>query len=163
MKKVFHFDAPREWYVCDAAILSCFDSRFDAGFAKFLKQCGIAKPDPIRIAGGAKVLVSPDRESDRAFILQQIRSSIRLHGTRRVILMLHTDCGAYGRLEKFKGDAQAEALHHQQELQLAAEYLKTEIPDVTIEAYFVDFDGVWDAQVKTADVETITKRQARPA
>ena len=147
MKKVFHFDAPRDWYVCDAVIISCFDSRFDAGFAKFLKRNGIANPDPIRIAGGAKVFVSPDREGDREFILQQIRSSIRLHQTRRIILTLHTDCGAYGRLEKFAGDAQTEALHHRQELQRAAEYLKTEIPNVPVEAYYLDFEGVWDAEV----------------
>src|ERR1700732_2218834 len=29
MKKLFHFDAPREKYRCDAAILGCFDNRFE--------------------------------------------------------------------------------------------------------------------------------------
>jgi carbonic anhydrase len=42
------------------------------------------------------------------FVLEQIRKSIRLHGTRRVILMVHSDCGAYGGLaEGFRGDARA--------------------------------------------------------
>lgn len=41
MKKVFHFDAPRGQYHCDAAILWCFDSRFELGFRKFLKRIGV--------------------------------------------------------------------------------------------------------------------------
>lgn len=147
MKKVLHFDSPREWYVCDAAIVLCFDSRFDIGFSKFLKRLGITNPDPIRIAGGAKALASPDHENDRVFVVEQLRKSVNLHGTRRVILILHSDCGAYGRLAKFKGDAAAEAAHHQRELHHAAENLRAAIPGLEIEGYFVDFEGIWDAQL----------------
>ncbi len=148
MKKVFHFDAPREKYQCDAAILWCFDNRFELGFRKFLKRIGVAYSDPIKIAGGAKVMASPERESDREFVLDQIRKSIRLHGTRRVILMLHSDCGAYGGLAAaFRGDAQAEAVHHERELQLAAENLRAAIPGIEVQGYFVDFEGIWDVGV----------------
>jgi hypothetical protein len=96
MRKVFHFDAPREKYLCDAAVIWCFDNRFELGFRKFLKRRGISNTDPIKIAGGAKCLASPELETEREFVLEQIRKSIRLHGTRRVILMLHSDCSAYG-------------------------------------------------------------------
>lgn len=148
MKKMFHFDAPREKYHCDAAILWCFDNRFELGFRKFLKRIGVMNSDPIKIAGGAKVLVSPEHESDREFVLDQIRNSIRLHGTKRVILMLHSDCGAYGGLAGgFKGDAVVEAAHHQEDLRRAAANLKQAIPDIHVEGYFVDFDGIWDAEV----------------
>lgn len=54
MQKVFHFDAPRERYVCDAAIVWCFDNRFQQGFAKFLKRIGIVYQDPIKIAGAPR-------------------------------------------------------------------------------------------------------------
>jgi carbonic anhydrase len=155
MKKLFHFEAPREWYVCDAAIVSCFDSRFDVGFSKFLKRLRITNPDPVRIAGGAKALASPDRDGDRDFVVEQLLKSVRLHGTKRIILMLHSDCGAYGRLARFKGDEAAEADHHQRELQRAAEYLRATIPGVEVEGYFVNFDGVWDAEVAV--------EEARPA
>ena len=73
MKKVFHFEAPRERYICDAAILWCFDNRFELGFRKFLNRIGVVQSDPIKIAGGAKSLASPEQESDRAFVLDQIR------------------------------------------------------------------------------------------
>ena len=152
MKKVFHFDAPRGKYECDAAILWCFDNRFELGFRKFLKRIGVVNSDPIKIAGGAKCLASPDHESDREFVLEQIRKSIRLHRTRRVILMLHSDCGAYGGLAgAFGGDEEAEARHHERELQCAAANLKAAIPGIEVQGYFVAFDGIWDAELGPAE------------
>ena len=147
MKKVFHFDAPRDKYHCDAAIVWCFDNRFELGFRKFLKRVGVVNSDPIKIAGGAKSLASPELESDRQFVIEQLRKSIRLHGTRRIILMLHSDCGAYGGLAGgFQGDCERERLHHRAELELAAANLAAAIPGVEIETYFVDFEGVWALQ-----------------
>jgi hypothetical protein len=150
MNKVFHFDAPREKYHCDAAIIWCFDNRFELGFRKFLKRIGVANSDPIKIAGGAKCLASPELETEREFVLEQIRKSMHLHGTRRVILMLHSDCGAYGGLDAFDGDAAAESVHHQEELRRAAENLALAIPGVEVSAYFVDFEGVWEADLAAA-------------
>jgi len=147
MKKVFHNDAPREKYHCDAAVVWCFDNRFQLGLTKYLKRQGILNTDPIKIAGGAKSLASPEHETDREFILEQIRKSIRLHGTKLAILMLHSDCGAYGGLDGgFGGDAQAEAAHHEKELRTAADCLAAAIPGLEIRSYFVDFDGVWEME-----------------
>jgi hypothetical protein len=151
MRKVFHFDAPRERYFCDAAVVWCFDNRFQLGFSKFLKRIGIVNPDPIKIAGGAKSLASPENETDREFVLEQIRKSMRLHETKLAILMLHSDCGAYGGLAgTFGGDTQAEAEHHERELQHASTILKLAIPDIEVRAYFVDFEAVWSVEL-TAD------------
>jgi len=151
MKKVFHFDAPREKYHCDAAILWCFDNRFELGFRKFLKRIGVVNSDPIKVAGGAKCLASPELETEREFVLEQIRKSMRLHGTRRVILMVHSDCGAYGGLAGgFAGNAKAEAAHHQRELVLAAENLLKAIPGFEVQGYFVDFEGIWDAELASS-------------
>lgn len=143
MEKIFHFDSPRESYICDAAVVWCFDDRFHLGFAKFLKRIGVMKPDVIKVAGGAKCLASPTLERDRDFVLEQIRLSMRLHATKRVILMVHSDCGAYGGLAGFNGDARAEAEHHETELKLAGDNLRKAIPGLDIQAYFVDFEGVW--------------------
>jgi hypothetical protein len=147
MNKVFHFDAPRERYDCDAAIVWCFDNRFQLGFTKFLKRLGIIYSDPIKIAGGAKCLASPDRETDREFVLQQIRTSIRLHGTKLVILMVHSDCGAYGGLAGFGGNAVVEAQHHEEELRRAAECVRNAIPGIDVQGYFADFEGIWAVEL----------------
>jgi hypothetical protein len=143
MTKVFHFDAPREKYQCDAAIVWCFDNRFQLGFSKYLKRLGVVNSDPIKIAGGAKSLASPEHETDREFVLDQIKKSIRLHGTERVILMLHSDCGAYGGLAAFGGNAAAESKHHEAELRTAAEWLRRALPQINVQGYFVDFEGIW--------------------
>ena len=153
VKKVFHFVSSRERYQCDAAILWCFDNRFDLGFRKFLKRIGVTNSDPIKIAGGAKSLASPELETDREFVLEQIRKSMNLHGTKRVILMVHSDCGAYGGLAGgFAGDAQAEAVHHEKELARAAANLVKAIPGLEVQGYFVDFDGIWDAEIATSKI-----------
>jgi hypothetical protein len=144
VQKLFHFDAPREKYQCDAAVVWCFDNRFEAGFRKFLKRIGVFNSDPIKIAGGAKSLASPDHESDRQFVLQQIQKSIGLHGAQRVILMLHSDCGAYGGLAHFHGDVAAERANHSRDMARAKANLTAAIPGVRVEGYFVDFEGVWD-------------------
>jgi hypothetical protein len=144
MKKIFHFDAPRERYVCDAAIVWCFDNRFDVGFRKFLKRIGVMRSDPIKVAGGAKCLADANHPAEQDFVLDQIRKSMRLHGTRRVILMVHSDCGAYGGLaEGFNGDALAERMHHRADLDRAKHFLAEAIPELEILSYFVDFEGVW--------------------
>jgi len=147
VKKVFHFDAPRDKYHCDAAIVWCFDNRFELGFRKFLKRIGVVNSDPIKIAGGAKCLASPEHESDREFVIEQLRKSIRLHGTRRIILMLHSDCGAYGGLAGgFAGDPARERTCLRSELAKAQENLAQALPGLAVEGYFVDFEGVWSLE-----------------
>src|SRR5216684_4433810 len=144
MRKVFHFDSPREQYHCDASVVGCFDNRFDTVGRKLLKRIGIVQPDPIKIAGGAKALASPDQEFHRTFVLDQIQKSIRLHGTDRAILVLHSDCGAYGGLAGgFQGDTEAEAEHYRTELRYATNFLKSAIPNLRVEGFILNFEGAW--------------------
>ncbi len=65
MKKVFHFEAPRENYHCDAAILWCFDQPLRPGVSQVPQaHIGVVEFRPHRkAAGGAKCLASPERES----------------------------------------------------------------------------------------------------
>src|SRR5579872_4676001 len=146
MRKIMHFASPEKHYICDAAIIWCYDNRFDAAHNKLLKRLGILRSDFICIAGGAKSLVSPRSESDRQFLLDQVRTSITLHRTRTVMLMVHSDCGAYGGLGAFKS-AEDEAFHHRDELRKAAAIMKNAIPDIAVRAFFVDFEGVWEVNL----------------
>jgi carbonic anhydrase len=146
MKKVFHFDSPPDPYVADAAVLCCFDARINRVVRKFLKKQRIEQADMIVVAGGAKTLASPRNDFEQDFILEQVRMSIRLHQTRRVFVMSHSDCATYGGLAHFKGDRSAEAAHHRTELLRAAELLHTNFPGISVEPYFVQFDGVWEVQ-----------------
>ena len=146
MRKIFHFDSPPDPYVAEAAVLCCFDHRISLAVRKFLQQNAIMHPDMIIVAGGAKTLASPRNDFERDFILEQIRLSIKLHACRRVILTSHSDCATYGGLARFQGDRTAESSHHKTELQRAAELVRSQFPDVTVETYFVKFDGIWESK-----------------
>jgi len=147
VKKVFHFDSLSDMYRADACVVSCFDARFELVTRKFLKKRAIWWADPLKIAGGAKAFASPAEESDRSFALGQVMTSMRLHGTNRVMLMVHSDCGAYGGLQAFDRDEQREAAHHESELRNAAEFLRSNIPAIEIECYYFKFNGVWAVAV----------------
>ena len=145
MEKIFHLDSPRTHYHCDAAVVWCFDHRFSVALRKTLQRVGISHPDIIQVAGGAKALASSEDATGREFLLDQIQKSKRLHGTDRVVLMVHSDCGAYGGLAAFGGDAKLEAQHHAAELARAAARIEQNIPGMKVAGYHVDFDGVWAA------------------
>ena len=144
MRKIFHFDSPADPYVADAAVLSCFDHRISTAVRKFLKKQAIERADMIVVAGGAKTLASPRNDFEQDFILEQVRMSILLHQAKRVLVISHSDCATYGGLAHFKGDRAAEAAHHRAELLRAADLLTTNFPAISVEPYFVNFDGVWE-------------------
>jgi carbonic anhydrase-like protein len=151
MQKTFHFDSPADPYVADAAVLTCFDQRIRSAVNKFLQLRGIVRPDMIVVAGGAKTLASPRNDFERDFILEQVRMSILLDGTKRACLFCHSDCATYGGLAAFKGDAAVEADHHFQELQRAADLLKTAFPELQVDCFFVNFDGVFVASAQSSE------------
>lgn len=148
MRKIFHFDSADAPYIADAAVLCCFDYRISTAVRKFLKKQNIERSDMIVVAGGAKTLASPRNDFEQDFILEQVRMSIRLHQSKRVLVMSHSDCATYGGLAYFKGDRAAEAAHHRAELLRAAELVSTNFPGVSVEPYFVKFDGVWEIKAE---------------
>jgi len=143
MEKVFHFDSAADPYVADAAVLCCFDARIRIAVGKFLQKRGVRRPDMIVVAGGARTLASPRNDFERDFILEQVRMSILLHRTERVFLMSHSDCATYGGLAAFGGSPEEEALHHKQELRRAAQLVKDRFPEVRVECFFINFEGVF--------------------
>ncbi len=147
MDKIFHFDSQPDPYVADAAVLCCFDQRIRLSVSNFLQHQGIHRPDMIVVAGGAKTLASPRNDFERDFILEQVRMSILLHRTQTMFLMSHSDCATYGGLAAFDGDRAREARHHQQELQRAADLVKTNFPELNVKCFFLTFDGVHEVKL----------------
>ncbi len=144
MHKLFHFDSPREVYRAGACVISCFDARFELAERKLLKRRGVAWADRVRVAGGAKGLASPDDPAARAFLLRQVRLSVRLHATPAVLLVAHTDCGTYGGFQAFGCDPEREQAHHRSELAAAAAVLRAESPNLEVRAFFLGFDAAWE-------------------
>jgi len=138
------FNSPKEHYTADACVVWCFDDRFYKLLKAFGKQEGFGHIDLVKVAGGAKALAG-DASPERDFLLGQIATSGRLHGTKRAILMLHRDCGAYGGSKSF-ADADTEKTELIKQLHQARDLVKKELSDVdglVVDVYFADFDGLY--------------------
>ena len=147
MEKVFSFDSSKEHYFGAVCILWCFDDRFSALLQALIKGREIKNADVVESAGGAKALASP-AGPERDFVLTQIKLSVKLHGTKKTILMLHMDCGGYGGSGTFNNDRDAEMKHHDAELSAARAFLLREIPEMEVECLIADFDGLYTAGEK---------------
>ena len=64
-------------------------------------------------------------------------------GCERVLLFLHSDCGAYGGLAAFGCDAARELQAMRSELARAESFVRTNEPGLAVEGYFVNFEGIW--------------------
>jgi carbonic anhydrase len=140
-KPLVSFISSHEHYTADACVVWCFDDRFYKLLKAFGKQEGFGHIDLVKIAGGAKALAA-DASPERDFLFNQIRTSVRLHGTKRLILMLHRDCGAYGGSKAF-ADADAERDELAKQLHQAQSLVKKELSELSVEVCFADFDGLY--------------------
>lgn len=123
--------------------LHCFDDRFVPATRLFLASLGAPHYDIVSVAGGAKALFDPEKESDRDFLAHQLRLSISLHHTEEVILFTHADCGACGGRARFHGSRGEEMAYHHQGHRRAREYVRKLFPEIKrVRTFFADEDGV---------------------
>ena len=139
---IFRFETKTAHYGADAFAVRCFDNRFWKTFKRFIKHLGIDHIDAEAVAGGAKIFSSPEKESDRDFMLRELEKSILLHHTTRVLLFTHEDCGAYGGSGRFDGNKDKEFAYHIAEHKKARNVIESKFPGMLIETYFIDFEGV---------------------
>ena len=130
-------------YQAAAFVLRCFDARFRHVCDAFIRHVGFEYVDVVSVAGGGKILASPEEASDRAFVLREIATSRQLHNTQRIVVMTHRDCGAYGGETRFQGDEEAEFTFHVAEHVKARAVLIAAFPSMHIETYFVDTHGIY--------------------
>lgn len=108
-------------HTCNALILHCMDFRLGKAVKEYLEKNNLLdNADIVSVAGAAKNLVSPQTPADAEFILRQIEISKRLHRISTVILVNHTDCGAYGGRGAF-ADETEEYTKHIEDLKKARE------------------------------------------
>ena len=146
MKRKYVFRHPSSLHHYEAAVfaLRCFDNRFWKVFKRLMRHLGLGDIDPESVAGGAKILSSPEKAGDRDFILRELAKSIKLHRTKRVMLFTHHDCGAYGGEARFGNDEEKEFAFHCQELAKAKKIVWRKFPKLRVKTYFVDDKGVID-------------------
>lgn len=124
MKVKFKF---KDVHSCDAVVLTCIDFRFWRATAGFVeKELGIENFDFPSLPGSAKAINECLLDSDVA--LQCIGVPVSLHHAKRVVIVNHEDCGAYGGSKAF-GSPEDEQNFHEKELKKAKSKLEEKYPD----------------------------------
>jgi carbonic anhydrase len=126
---------------CRACIIFCMDFRLNGALTAFLSEQKLDKDgaDIIRVAGAAKSLARPGDPRDRDFLMDQLVTSARLHGTRQFYLINHEDCGAYGQEQVV--DSDAELAMHSRDLRTSRALLQERFPTSEVFTYFMRLDG----------------------
>jgi len=144
MKRFLDCPVDPNHYRADACAVWCFDDRFSPLLGRLIAETRSAHVDLVKVAGGAKGLASPANKSERAYLLDQIAKSVKLHAPKEIWLMVHADCGAYGS-PKFENN-DAEATFFGGELTKAESAVRSffEKNGITapIKKYFADFKGI---------------------
>lgn len=105
---------------CEAVVLGCIDFRFWEAMISFAKnELEIKSFDLATVAGGAKEIVEHNELIDGL----EINIPVSLHHVGKVVVVNHSDCGAYGGLKRFSGDREAEFIFHKSELLKAKDYI----------------------------------------
>lgn len=139
---LFPFPTATGHYTADAFAVRCFDNRFWRAFHAFIKHRGLGHIDAESVAGGAKIFSSPEKEGDRDFMLRELEKSIKLHHTAHVLLFTHHDCGAYGGLVRFSGEAAPELAFHREEHVKARAAILARFPKMRVESFFMSMEGI---------------------
>lgn len=136
MKTEFKF---KDIHHCEAVVLACIDFRFWKETVEFVeKELGIKNFDFPSLPGSAKA-INESVDNDVAF--QCISVPVELHHAKKIVIINHEDCGAYGGSKKFGGDKDAEQKFHEEELRKAKKKILEKYPDKEIILAFAGLDA----------------------
>ena len=135
---------PAGSYTASSCAVWCFDARFGR-LARLFESYQAAPVDVVAVAGGAKALA--DGGPSAAYVLEQVGASLRLHRPQEIVLMVHEDCGAYGR---HFASAQETLDFYIGELDKAGETVRGFLRNAGSEAVrvrkiYANFEGLWEA------------------
>lgn len=118
-------------HIAESIIITCIDFRLQEAIDKWISQNFAPKTfDRVAFAGGIKNLEA---------ILGQIDISVRLHHIKKVVLINHEDCGAYGE----EGTKEK----HAQDLKTAKAKILKLYPNLEIEIFYLHLDKTFESVV----------------
>jgi len=119
----------KDHYSSDACVIWCFDARFSKLLDEFINSQNLKNIDLIKIAGGAQ-----DVAEKNLYVLDQIAKSIKLHAPKKIVLMMHTECGACG--------GTTDQSFYELQLAKAARVIAEEFPTLPVQLLFADFESL---------------------
>lgn len=120
-------------YQCDTAVIRCIEFRNrkeDRSFVRF--SLGHDSFGLIGFAGSSRAFLKGSKSAWKAVSL-----ACNHEGCKKIVLMHHADCGAYGGQGAFQGDAIAEEKMHREEMRKMKERILEKHPDVEVIMVYV--------------------------
>jgi len=121
---------------CENLVLMCMDFRFHRRLGDVLGFAGYREFDVLAMPGSSKALCE---SASRGLILDSIATAIAVHGVKRVLIVDHVDCRAYGGSEACS-DPDAEARMHERALREAALIVLERFPDLEVVPVYAAWD-----------------------
>lgn len=113
---------------CGAIIITCIDYRFQEYINKWIGENFLPGTyDRGAFAGAAKSLDT---------IVEQVGISSKLHHTKKVVLINHEDCGAYGKEGRID--------QHIKDLKKARQRITKQYPIFEIDTFYLKLDGTFE-------------------
>jgi carbonic anhydrase len=126
-------------HTTDTIVITCIDFRFQRYINTWLKYVMKSfEYDRVALAGGIFDLYS---------ILKQVEISNKLHHIKKVILMNHEDCGAYGKEGTYE--------RHVADLEQAEAVIEKLYPKLDVSCYYIMLDGTFKNISKTNPEKTL--------
>ena len=120
-------------HVTDAIVVHCIDFRFQKNLDVWLLgRFGHDNYDRVSLAGGVY---------DFYTVLKQVEISDRLHKIKKVVLINHEDCGAYGSDGNYQ--------RHKTDLEEAERKIEALFPNLDVETYYLHLDGRFEKMTRT--------------
>jgi carbonic anhydrase len=136
MKMPFKY---KDTHHCEAAVLSCIDFRFWKETVSFVEnELGIESFDFPSLPGSAKAINESEKNG---LAMSCISIPIELHHAKKVIIVNHEDCGAYGGSEKFGEDRMEEQKFHEGELKKAKGKILEKYPEHEVILIYARLDN----------------------
>ena len=115
-------------HTCSTALLRCIDFRLEPATSEYLQSKNLlGDTDIISVAGAAKDIA----QSDESYPEHQIDLSAQLHSINTLMIMHHSDCGAYGGSAE-AGSPEEEKEMHVAEMSKAKAKILAKHPDLNI-------------------------------
>ncbi|MFZ5910438.1 MAG: carbonic anhydrase [Chloroflexota bacterium] len=120
-------------HTTDAIVVHCIDFRFQKYLDPWLSEhFGHDNFDRVSLAGGV---------FDFFAVLRQVEISDRLHKIKKVVLVNHEDCGAYGKEGNYA--------RHKADLEEAERKIEALFPNLDVEIYYLHLDGEFEKLSRT--------------
>ena len=123
---------------CENLVLVCIDFRFHKEITDLLRYAGYREFDLLGLPGGSKAVTD---EATRGVVFKALDIVIPAHKCKRVIVVDHIDCRAYGGSEAFTSPAEEEVAHAE-DLRAASEIIREKYGSLEVITCYADWSGV---------------------